>query len=113
MSVKYPGITDKSVTVERLIEGGYETVNIPLPCLLSVVNEISHPRLPTLRGKQAARAKQIPLHGIVELDIEASNVGLKGSPTRVVKIMSPKVTRSGVLIDVKKTGGKESGGRSR
>jgi len=101
-------ITENSITVERLVEGGYETVRVPLPCLLSVVNEISFPRLPTLRGKQTARTKQIPTHGINDLGIEPSDVGLKGSPTRVVKIMSPKVTRTGVLVDTKKEGVKKA-----
>ena len=97
-----------SLTVERLIEGGYETVRIPLPCLISVVNEISFPRLPTLRGKQAARKKEIPVSGKDDLNIDSSNVGLNGSPTRVVKIMKPKVARNGVMLDTKKVGVKQA-----
>ncbi len=97
-------IGDDAITVERLIEGGYETVNVPLPCLLTVVNEISFPRLPTLRGKQAARAKEVPMLTRDKLTLEDEKLGLKGSPTRVVKIDKPKVTRNGVLIDSRKTG---------
>jgi len=93
-----------SVTVERLIEGGYETVRLPLPCLINVVNEISHPRLPTLRGKQTARTKDVPKHGKDNLDVEEAKLGLNGSPTRVVKIGKPKVTRNGLLVDTRKTG---------
>ncbi|MFC1692124.1 electron transfer flavoprotein subunit beta/FixA family protein [Candidatus Latescibacterota bacterium] len=101
---KIVNIDSKSMTVERLIEGGYETVKLPIPCLINVVNEISFPRLPTLRGKQGARKKEIPRNGADSLDVEASNLGLEGSPTRVVKIMKPKVTRNGVIIDAKKVG---------
>jgi electron transfer flavoprotein beta subunit len=97
-------IKDNMMTVERLIEGGYETVRLPLPCLITVVNEISSPRLPTLRGKQAARSKTVPLKGKDNLAVKEDDLGLKGSPTRVVKIMQPKVTRNGVLVDVRKTG---------
>ena len=101
---KIVSIDGNSVTVERLIEGGYETVRLPLPCLMSVVNEISYPRLPTLRGKQTARKKEIPSWGKDDLDLEESSLGLKGSPTRVVKIMKPKISRNGVVLDTKSVG---------
>jgi electron transfer flavoprotein beta subunit len=101
---KIVSVENGKITVERLIEGGYETVRLPLPCLITVVNEISSPRLPTLRGKQAARKKTIPLKGKADMQVSEEIIGLKGSPTRVVKIATPKITRNGVLIDVKKTG---------
>jgi len=97
-------IDKESMTVERLIEGGYETVRLPLPSLISVVNEISFPRLPTLRGKQSARAKEIPVMRRDDLPLDDDKLGLKGSPTRVVKINKPRVTRKGKVVDVKKTG---------
>ncbi len=105
---KIVSIEDGMMTVERLIEGGYETVRLTLPCLITVVNEISSPRLPTLRGKQAARSKAVPMKGKADLAVKEDGLGLKGSPTRVVRIMQPKVTRNGVLIDVKKTGVKKA-----
>ena len=105
---KILSIEGNTVTVERLIEGGYETVRMPLPCLITVVNEISSPRLPTLRGKQSARKKAIPVKGKDNLTVAEDDLGLKGSPTRVVKIMQPKVTRNGVLVDMKKTGVKKA-----
>lgn len=105
---KIVSIENGMMTVERLIEGGYETVRLTLPCLITVVNEISSPRLPTLRGKQAARSKVVPMKGKADLTVKEDGLGLKGSPTRVVRIMQPKVTRNGVLIDVKKTGVKKA-----
>jgi len=64
-----------------------------MPALLTVVKEIADPRLPTLRGKQRARRTDIETWTPQDLDVEASNVGLEGSPTRVVKIFRPKVAR--------------------
>ncbi len=71
---------------------------MPLPALLTVVKEISFPRLPTLRGKQRARAAQIPVFSTENLEVDADKIGLKGSPTRVIKIESPKVTRNGTIL---------------
>ncbi|NLD33819.1 MAG: electron transfer flavoprotein subunit beta/FixA family protein [Clostridiales bacterium] len=86
------------MSVWRMTEHGYEQLLLPLPALLTVVKEISFPRLPTLRGKQRARASEIPAWGAGDLGAEADKIGLKGSPTRVVKIESPKVTRGGTVV---------------
>ncbi len=87
------------VIVERLIEEGYETLKLTLPALLTVSKEISYPRLPTLRGKQKARRIQIPCWSSGTLELDDSAIGLKGSPTRVVKLHTPKVTRQGTLLE--------------
>ncbi len=82
-----------TLRVERLIENGYEALSCSLPCVITVVKEVSIPRLPTLRGKQRAKRTEIPVWGSDDLDVDLSKVGVNGSPTRVVKIFRPKVTR--------------------
>lgn len=84
--------------VWRMTEYGYEKLQLPLPALLTVVKEISFPRLPTLRGKQRARVSEIKIFNAANLDVEKDKIGLKGSPTRVIKIETPKVTRKGTII---------------
>ncbi len=79
--------------LNRLVEDGYEVLSCSLPCVITVVKEVSIPRLPTLRGKQRAKRTEIPVWGRDDLDVELSKVGVNGSPTRVVKIFKPKVTR--------------------
>ena len=86
-------ISDQSCRVKRLVEDGYENLSSSLPCVITVVKEIGVPRLPTLRGKQRAKRIEIPVLGSDELDIELSEVGVEGSPTRVIKIFKPKVAR--------------------
>lgn len=81
------------VRVHRLVEDGYEVLDVDTPAVLTVVKEVADPRLPTLRGKQRARASELPVWGISQLGLSAQAVGLAGSPTRVVKIFRPKVTR--------------------
>ena len=39
------------IVARRLVEEGYQRVEVELPCLLTVVKEIANPRLPTLRGR--------------------------------------------------------------
>ena len=86
-------VRDNVARVHRLVEDGHEVLDLELPALLTVVKEVGDPRLPTLRGKQKARKAEIPNWGPDEMDLEADKLGLKGSPTRVVKIFRPQVAR--------------------
>jgi len=86
------------ITAERLVEEGYELLDAPLPCLVTVVKEIAVPRLPTLRGKIRSREMDIPVFSADDLDVDPAYIGLKGSPTRVVKIETPSVSRGGRMI---------------
>ena len=89
------GIAKGRLTLERLVEEGYQQLSVPLPCLLTVVKEIAAPRLPTLRGKKAAMRMEIPVFSTANLPLDSGCIGLKGSPTKVVRINTPKVTRGG------------------
>jgi len=102
------GVEDGRITIERLLESGYETLRLPMPCVVTVGKEIGYPRLPTLRGKQRARKADVAMWGPAALEVDAAMLGLKGSPTRVVKITKPKVTRSGRVLDLAKVGAHEA-----
>ena len=90
---KIDGLADGVVKVQRLLEDGHEALDIQLPAVLTVIKEIAYPRLPTLRGKQLARKAEITTWNADDLGLPDENLGLKGSPTRVVKIFRPSVTR--------------------
>ena len=92
-------VDDNGIVVDRLLEDGYETLKLPFPAVLTVVKEISFPRLPTLRGKQKAKRIDIPNYGAEKIGIDADELGLDGSPTQVVNIDHPKVTRDGHIIE--------------
>lgn len=77
------------IVVERLLEEGYEIVELNLPALLTVVKEINEPRMPSLKGKMRAKSAKIVNWKNSDLNIEDSKIGLKGSPTQVVKIFTP------------------------
>lgn len=86
---KIDEIRDKSIIVEILREEGYEKIELPLPCLISVVKEINEPRLPSLRGKLRAKKYEIPVWTAKGISLEESKIGLTGSPTEVIKVFTP------------------------
>ncbi len=51
--------SDGKATVERVLPDGYETIEVPLPALFTVSNEIGEPRYATLKGIMAAAKKQV------------------------------------------------------
>jgi electron transfer flavoprotein beta subunit len=97
---KIAGLNEKEIVVERLIEEGYQRVQAPLPCLITVLKEIAQPRLPTLKGKIASMSAEIPVFTQANMELDAALLGLKGSPTKVTKIDTPKIARNGKIMKV-------------
>lgn len=88
-------IDNKKTQVKRLIEEGYEICEVKLPAVMTVVKEINEPRTPSLRGKMAAKKAEITVWGAEKIGAPADKVGLLGSPTQVVKIMTPPCRSGG------------------
>lgn len=82
-------IEDNIIEVSRLLENGFEILQVKLPALITVVKEINEPRTPSLKGKIRAKSIQIPVFTNKELQIPENMVGLNGSPTQVVEIFTP------------------------
>ncbi len=93
---KVRSVASDEIVVERTFEEGFEVVRLPLPGLMTVVKEINEPRLASLKGKM--KAKGCPILRITRADLSVmdENLGLDGSPTKVVKIFSPDLRRAGV-----------------
>ena len=95
---KIEEIGDQCIRVRRMIEEGYEVIEMSLPAVITVVKEINVPRLPSLRGLARAKSATIPVWTVEELGADKNMVGLSGSATRVVKIFFPqRVCHSEIL----------------
>ena len=95
---KIEEISTEHLIGERLLEEGTEVIRVPLPCVLTVVKEINEPRLPSLKGKLAARKAQITHWKADDLQGEKTKFGLDGSPTKVVKIFTPPARQGGQIF---------------
>ena len=65
---------DGTVTVASSRSDGYEVFEAPLPCLITVNNEIGEPRYPTLRGIMQASRKTPETWTLSDLDLSESDV---------------------------------------
>jgi electron transfer flavoprotein beta subunit len=95
---KIEEIDEKHVLAERMLETGFEVIDAPLPCVLTVVKEINEPRLASLKGKMAAKKAQIVKWTAVDIQADNKKIGLEGSPTKVVKIFTPEPRKGGQML---------------
>ncbi len=70
-------VGDDKIIVERALDDGRETVEAPLPVVLSVSKEIYEPRYPSFMGIRKANRIKIPVWGNAELGIDADAGGSK------------------------------------
>ncbi len=91
-------IKEGYIKVERMLEDGVDVLEMSLPALITVVKEINTPRLPTLKGILAAKKKQILFWNKETINADPDKIGLKGSPTQVMKIFYPPPRQGGQLI---------------
>jgi electron transfer flavoprotein beta subunit len=95
---KIEAISDASITLERTTEDGYDVVEINLPAVISVVKEINEPRLPSLKGKMAAKKATIEKLSAADLGLEGAGLGEK-SASKVEKASDPPPRPAGVIIE--------------
>ncbi|MBV9354299.1 MAG: electron transfer flavoprotein subunit beta/FixA family protein [Chloroflexi bacterium] len=74
---KIEEVTPDSLTVERIVEEGYQRVRVGLPALLGVSSELNEPRYPPLRGIMAAGRAQIPVWTAAELGVDSDRSTLE------------------------------------
>jgi len=76
------------VIAKRIIEGGYQMLKLPLPCVISLTPTGIPPRKPSLSGAIKARKLEIKTFGIDDIGLGTEKIGIDGSPTIVVKVVN-------------------------
>jgi len=90
---KIEALEDGWIRIQRLMDDGYDRLELALPALLTVVKEINEPRVPSLKGKMRAKSLKIPVYGAAEIGADLRETGLAGSYTQVVRIFAPERAR--------------------
>jgi electron transfer flavoprotein beta subunit len=83
----------------RKLEGRHETLEVPLPAVISVVREINRPRYPTVPMRLMAEDAAVTLWDNKVMGLEEESIGLKGSATQVWRIFSPQRAMGEILGD--------------
>lgn len=95
---KIESVSETSLKVERMMEGGYDIVEMPLPGLITVVKEINTPRMASLKGKMRAKSAKFTILDAATIKVDKDKCGLKGSPTQVLRSFVPERKTGGEKI---------------
>ncbi|GAH10507.1 unnamed protein product, partial [marine sediment metagenome] len=82
-------ISDGKARVERVTDEGYEVIELSLPALITVSNEIGEPRYPTIKGIMAAKKKEAVVWKPADIGVEVSQLGAAGRHTKLLKLFQP------------------------
>ncbi len=74
------------VIVQRQFEDRYHELKVKMPCLITALSELNDPRYMTPGGIFDAYDREVTVWGRPDLkDVDDSNLGLNGSPTKIAK----------------------------
>ncbi|MFQ5997088.1 MAG: electron transfer flavoprotein subunit beta/FixA family protein [Dehalococcoidales bacterium] len=82
-------VADDKAMVERVTADGYEVVEVSLPALITVSNELGEARYPTMRGIMAARKVEPIIWKPADIGVEESQVGGAGRKAKLLKLFQP------------------------
>lgn len=92
VSIIAKGVTleDGKVRVQRVLEDGYETVDLPLPAVVTVSNEFGEPRYPKLQQIMQAARKTVTTWKLADLELDAGEVGAAGARLKLERLFVPE-----------------------
>ena len=77
------------LTVSRVVADGFETIELPMPCVLTISNEFGDPRYPQLRQIMRAARKQVTEFTPADLGLDPSEVGSAGARLEMHALFQP------------------------
>jgi len=92
-------IEGDTVKIQRQTDSGYDDVECPLPCVISVTAGVVEPRYPSFKGIMAAKSKPVEEKTVADLGLDADQVGWAGAGQEIVDIADAPQRESGEVIE--------------
>ncbi len=89
----------KRIRVKRETESGYEVLEARLPAMVSAGKGEPIRRVPSFQEVLNARLKAVSVMTAEDLDLDETELGLKGSYTQVVKVFPPQQKQGGIKLE--------------
>jgi electron transfer flavoprotein beta subunit len=83
-------ISDSRMQVQRVLEDGFESVEVPLPAVVTVSNEFGEPRYPKLQQIMQAARKTVTTWKAADLGLDPSEVGQAGARLKLERLFIPE-----------------------
>ena len=101
-------IDANAITIHRLADYGYDTVEATLPAVVSVVEKINEPRYPTFKGIMAAKKKPVQTMSLADIGIDPAAVGLANAGSEVTSWAKRPPRQAGTIVTDEGTGGSQA-----
>ena len=92
-----------TLTVKRMLEDGYMTIKAQTPCLITCIKELNTPRYMSVSGVFECYSKPMTVLDYNALKdhplIDATTIGLKGSPTNILTSFTPPQKGAGQMLE--------------
>jgi electron transfer flavoprotein beta subunit len=82
-------VKDGTAAVERVLMDGFETVEAPLPAVVTVSNELGEPRYPKLQQIMQAARKQVTVWSAADLGLDAGQLGPEARKLALERLYVP------------------------
>jgi electron transfer flavoprotein beta subunit len=82
-------IIDSKARIEKVVTDGHEVIEVSLPVLVTVSNELGEPRYPTIRGIMAAKKIEPIIWKPADLEVDPSQIGAAGRRSKMLKLFQP------------------------
>ncbi len=93
-------IDEKEITVHRQFEYGYQVLKSKLPCLITTLSEMNTPRYMSTCGIVDAFEYDIKILTFEDIEVDPTQIGLKGSPTKVKRTFAKEGQSKSEIIEV-------------
>ncbi|HIZ86966.1 MAG TPA: electron transfer flavoprotein subunit beta/FixA family protein [Candidatus Coprenecus pullistercoris] len=90
----------KALRVTKETEEGIQILEAQMPCLLTVLSTAVKPRYMSAPGIVEAYNKNVEIWSADKIDVDESKLGLKGSPTKVLKAFTKGLKAPGEVFEV-------------
>ncbi|MGW1379370.1 electron transfer flavoprotein subunit beta/FixA family protein [Streptomyces sp. NPDC002446] len=100
-------VADGKVTGRRDGDSASEQLEAALPAVVSVTDQSGEARYPSFKGIMAAKKKPVESLDLDDLDIDADEVGLEGSWTKVEDATERPARTAGTIVTDEGEGGKQ------
>ncbi len=91
-------VSGDRVTIQRVTETGYDTVEASLPVVVSVVEKINEPRYPSFKGIMAAKKKPVETLSVADAGLDASRLGLSAAWSVVADFAARPAKPAGTVV---------------
>jgi len=92
-------LEDDKVIIKRTLEDGYMIIKAELPVLVTCTKEMNSPRYATARGIFRAYKQNIRVLTNEDLQLDPAEIGLNGSPTKVLCSFVPEAKNTGEILE--------------